>query len=81
MQERNGNDVAFTRARFGWWGAEEIGLLGSKYYVDDLVTKPQELEQLLGYYNYDMEAGPNYVRFVYDADTAPAQAKSGSKIL
>lgn len=42
--EMSGNLGAFTRARFGWWGAEEIGLLGSKFYVDDLVTKPQEFE-------------------------------------
>lgn len=34
----------YARARFAWWGAEEIGLLGSKFYVDDLVTKPDELD-------------------------------------
>jgi len=25
-----------TGVRFGWWGAEEIGLVGSTFYVDEL---------------------------------------------
>ncbi|MGW6513269.1 M28 family peptidase, partial [Streptomyces niveus] len=24
--------------RFAWWGAEEVGLVGSTHYVDDLVA-------------------------------------------
>ncbi|TCO48287.1 peptidase M28-like protein [Kribbella antiqua] len=27
-----------NRLRFGFWGAEELGLLGSKYYVNNLPT-------------------------------------------
>ena len=71
-----------TRARFGWWGAEEIGLLGSRHYVDELVKCPEAYDKLVAYFNYDMEAGPNYVRFVYDANTVPSpSAREGSKIL
>jgi hypothetical protein len=68
--------------RFGWWGAEEIGLIGSRYYVDQLVANPVELEKLACYLNYDMEAGPNYVRMVHDASTAPvASTIAASTIL
>ena len=38
----------FARARFGWWGAEEIGLLGSNFYVNSLVENPTEFEKVLG---------------------------------
>jgi Zn-dependent M28 family amino/carboxypeptidase len=70
-----------TKVRFGWWGAEEIGLIGSKYYVDQLITDPEEFSNLIAYFNYDMEAGPNYVRFVFDAETAPEEARQGSRVL
>eukprot|EP01064_Diplonema_japonicum_P035091 TRINITY_DN74_c0_g5_i1.p1 TRINITY_DN74_c0_g5~~TRINITY_DN74_c0_g5_i1.p1 ORF type:complete len:542 (+),score=161.43 TRINITY_DN74_c0_g5_i1:48-1628(+) len=65
--------------RFAWWGAEEIGLMGSRYYVDNLVEHyPDELAKLTCYLNFDMEAGPNFIRYVYDANTAPEPARTGS---
>eukprot|EP01062_Namystynia_karyoxenos_P069379 TRINITY_DN64891_c0_g1_i1.p1 TRINITY_DN64891_c0_g1~~TRINITY_DN64891_c0_g1_i1.p1 ORF type:complete len:523 (+),score=156.85 TRINITY_DN64891_c0_g1_i1:77-1645(+) len=67
------------KLRFAWWGAEEIGLLGSRFYVDDLVqNQPAELARLAGYLNFDMEAGPNYIRMVYDGSSAPEPARPGS---
>ena len=44
---------------FAWWGAEESGLIGSQYYVDQL-TKP-ETKDIAVNLNYDMVASPNYV--------------------
>ena len=71
-----------SAVRFAWWGAEEIGLMGSRYYVDDLVDHyPLDLAKIRGYLNFDMEAGPNYVRMIYDAATAPEPARQGSIIL
>ena len=68
--------------RFAWWGAEEIGLMGSNFYVNDLqVQYPDEIKRIVAYLNFDMEAGPNYVRMVYDGETAPEEAKSGSVAL
>eukprot|EP01059_Diplonema_ambulator_P017791 TRINITY_DN29882_c0_g1_i1.p1 TRINITY_DN29882_c0_g1~~TRINITY_DN29882_c0_g1_i1.p1 ORF type:complete len:528 (+),score=201.16 TRINITY_DN29882_c0_g1_i1:44-1627(+) len=65
--------------RFAWWGAEEIGLMGSRYYVDNLVEHyPDELAKLACYLNFDMEAGPNFIRYVYDANTAPDPARTPS---
>ncbi|MET9950278.1 M28 family metallopeptidase [Streptomyces sp. NPDC006339] len=52
--------------RFGWWGAEELGLVGSKYYVNNLPTT--ERSKLKGYLNFDMIGSPNPGYFVYDDD-------------
>ncbi|MFE5791957.1 M28 family metallopeptidase [Streptomyces sp. NPDC056503] len=52
--------------RFGWWGAEELGLVGSKHYVNNLATT--ERAKLSGYLNFDMIGSPNPGYFVYDDD-------------
>lgn len=55
-----------NKLRFAWWGAEESGLIGSTYYVDNLpVYKRNDIAL---YQNYDMIGSPNYVFQVYDAD-------------
>lgn len=53
--------------RFAFWGAEEEGLLGSQYYVDNLGDAVGDVYANL---NFDMLASPNYVRFVYDGDNS-----------
>lgn len=45
-----------TPFRFAWWGAEELGLLGSHFYVDDLT--PAEKHQIALNLNFDM-LGPS----------------------
>ena len=50
--------------RFAWWGAEESGLVGSDFYVDNL--SEAERDNIALYLNFDMVGSPNYVRFVYD---------------
>ncbi|MFJ6696125.1 M28 family metallopeptidase [Streptomyces sp. NPDC091272] len=54
--------------RFGWWGAEELGLLGSKAYVNSLPAT--ERAKFAGYLNFDMIGSPNPGYFVYDDDPA-----------
>lgn len=54
------------KVRFAWWGAEEIGLAGSRHYVSSLTA--QERRRIKGYYNFDMIASPNPGYFVYDGD-------------
>ena len=58
--------------RFAWWGAEELGLVGSTAYVDEL--SQAEKDRIALYMNYDMVGSTNYVTMVYDADesTFPA---------
>jgi Zn-dependent M28 family amino/carboxypeptidase len=55
-----------NRLRFIWWGAEELGLLGSRYYVSHLSASARR--RLALYLNADMVGSPNFVRFVYDGD-------------
>jgi hypothetical protein len=58
--------------RFGWWAAEEQGLVGSADYVAGLSQR--EIDRIALYMNYDMVGSPNYIQTVYDADesTFPA---------
>ena len=43
--------------RFAFWGAEESGLVGSTFYVNDLVANDTEtLESIALYLNFDMVA-------------------------
>ncbi|MDQ1009052.1 aminopeptidase S [Streptomyces sp. V4I23] len=57
--------------RFGWWGAEELGLVGSRQYVNSLPTT--ERSKISGYLNFDMIGSPNPGYFVYDDDPAIEQ--------
>ncbi|WP_405817324.1 M28 family metallopeptidase [Streptomyces sp. NBC_01390] len=52
--------------RFAWWGAEELGMLGSKYYVNNLSSANRS--RIKGYLNFDMIGSPNPGYFVYDDD-------------
>ena len=72
-----------NQVRFAWWGAEEVGLVGSNHYVEDLVeNNPAELDEIATYLNFDMVASPNYVISVYDANQstfeAPVEVPAGS---
>ncbi|WP_433797609.1 M28 family peptidase [Actinoplanes sp. CA-252034] len=53
--------------RFGWWGAEEAGLVGSKAYVSSLGTA--ERAKITAYLNFDMIGSPNPGYFVYGDDS------------
>jgi len=67
--------------RFAWWGAEEIGLVGSTYYVNDLkANNPTELDRIATYLNFDMVGSPNYKIGVYDADQSTYPAPAGVPI-
>ncbi|TDD89843.1 M28 family metallopeptidase [Actinomadura rubrisoli] len=52
--------------RFGWWGAEELGLIGSSHYVDTLAAA--ERSKIKSYLNFDMIGSPNPGYFAYDGD-------------
>ncbi|MZF87744.1 M28 family metallopeptidase [Streptomyces sp. SID5643] len=54
--------------RFAWWGAEELGLVGSRYYVNRLTTGDRS--RISAYLNFDMIGSPNPGYFVYDDDPA-----------
>ncbi|KAF1961380.1 hypothetical protein CC80DRAFT_543726 [Byssothecium circinans] len=52
--------------RFGWWSGEEIGLLGSEYFVASLPAAEQA--KIRAYLNFDMIASPNYILGIFDGD-------------
>jgi Zn-dependent M28 family amino/carboxypeptidase len=49
-----------TALRIGLWGGEELGLIGSRAYVDGLADRP------VAYLNIDMAGSPAGSNFVYD---------------
>ncbi|WP_421106991.1 M28 family metallopeptidase [Streptomyces sp. NEAU-S77] len=53
--------------RFAWWGAEELGMVGSRTYVNSLSSANRA--KIDGYLNFDMIGSPNPGYFVYDDDT------------
>ena len=55
-----------NKVRFAWWGAEESGLVGSTYYVNNLPLA--DLNKIALYLNFDMVGSPNHVFFIYDGD-------------
>ncbi|WP_329789701.1 M28 family metallopeptidase [Lentzea sp. DG1S-22] len=56
--------------RFGWWGAEELGLRGSTFYVNSLSTTDRS--KIKAYLNFDMTGSPNPGYFVYSASGQPS---------
>ncbi|WP_433368537.1 M28 family metallopeptidase [Streptosporangium sp. CA-115845] len=57
-----------NRLRFAFWGAEELGLLGSTHYVAHLSAAERTKIKL--YLNFDMIASPNHVLGIYDGDNS-----------
>ena len=51
---------------YAFWGGEELGLLGSVHYVENLTE--EEKNNIAMYLNFDMIGSSNFVRFVYDGD-------------
>jgi Zn-dependent M28 family amino/carboxypeptidase len=68
-----------NKVRFAWWGAEESGLLGAEYYVNNLSKR--DIKDIALNLNFDMIGSPNFVRFVYDGDGSdtPLAGPNGSK--
>ncbi|RAH50504.1 putative aminopeptidase Y [Aspergillus brunneoviolaceus CBS 621.78] len=52
--------------RFLFFTAEEFGLLGSTYYINN--SSPANLTHIRLYLNLDMIASPNYAYMIYDGD-------------
>jgi aminopeptidase Y len=59
-----------NKVRFAWWGAEESGLVGSTYYVNNL--SQADRDKIALYLNFDMVGSPNHVFFIYDGDDSDA---------
>ncbi|MGW5052940.1 M28 family peptidase [Actinokineospora sp. NPDC004072] len=65
--------------RFGWWGAEELGLVGSTNYVNGLSST--EKAKIDAYLNFDMTGSPNPAYFVYSASGQPSGSLALQELL
>jgi Zn-dependent M28 family amino/carboxypeptidase len=65
--------------RFGFWGAEELGLIGSRNYVESLDLTA--LKDIALYLNFDMLASPNPGYFTYDGDQSLPPDKRGQPVV
>jgi len=68
--------VPKNKIRFAWWGAEELGLLGSTHYVNDLVqNNPDELKKIALNINIDMIGSPNFFFGIYNGSSASQEIR------
>lgn len=66
-----------NRVRFCWWGGEELGLLGSTYYVSQL--EDEEKEAIHANINLDMVASPNKFYGIYNGTMAHPMIRNVSE--
>ncbi|OBG30228.1 M28 family metallopeptidase [Mycobacterium sp. 852002-51057_SCH5723018] len=64
--QMGGSPPVHNGVRFAFWGAEEIGLVGSANYLQSLDV--DALKDIALYLNFDMLASPNPAYFTYDGD-------------
>ncbi|KAF4984065.1 hypothetical protein FZEAL_678 [Fusarium zealandicum] len=67
------------KVRFGWWGAEENGLWGSKYFVNNMSR--EEVDDLLLYLNFDMVSRGFYGVFDGTGEKAAPGGPPGSDVI
>ncbi|WHT22130.1 M28 family metallopeptidase [Crossiella sp. CA-258035] len=65
--------------RFGWWGAEELGLIGSTRWVASLSAAQKA--QIKAYLNFDMIGSPNPGYFVYSSAGQPTGSAALTTLL
>ncbi|KUI12967.1 amidohydrolase [Mycobacterium sp. GA-1285] len=64
--------------RFGFWGAEEVGLFGSNNYLETLDL--DALKDISLYLNFDMVASPNPGYFTYDGNQSLPPDEEGAVV-
>lgn len=70
------------RVRFCWWGAEELGLLGSSFHASEAKKSTVVGERIADYLvniNLDMIGSPNFIFGIYDGKTAPTSTPAAAK--
>ena len=67
-----------SQVRFCWWAGEELGLLGSRHYVDSIVKSGQD-EDIAINLNFDMIASPNFQRGIYNGTDPTSQSERAVK--
>jgi aminopeptidase S len=65
VAEQMSNVEPLNKIRFAWWGAEEIGMIGSDEYLN-YYLQPKEVDQIALYINIDMIASSNFAYAFWD---------------
>jgi len=66
-------EPAARTVRFAFWSTEELGLYGSRHWVES--QSRDELDRIVAYINLDMIGSANYVRQVYDSSGSVAESR------
>lgn len=69
-----------NQVRFAWFGAEELGLLGSKAYVKSLV-QTDGVRDIAAMVNYDMLGSPNFFRGIYNGSEGAEHIRTASEAI
>lgn len=69
-----------NKIRLAWWGAEENGLVGSKYYTSQ-INNTAEADNLLLYLNFDMVSRGYFGVFDGDGSTHGLAGAPGSDVI
>lgn len=69
-----------NKIRLAWWGAEENGLVGSRYYTSQ-INNTAEADNLLLYLNFDMVSRGYYGVFDGDGSTHGLAGAPGSDVI
>lgn len=69
-----------NKVRFAWWGAEENGLVGSKFYTSS-IANTTDAEDLLLYLNFDMVSRGYCGVFDGDGSTHGLAGAPGSEVI
>ena len=78
-----------NKVQFSWWGAEEPGLIGSRFFVNDTkVNNPAQWNRIKASLNFDTIASPNGIPQLYNIhlkneanETFPQSGVSGSEAI
>lgn len=71
--------TANNNFRFCWWGAEEMGLLGSTFYVSQLT--PRDKRRIAANINLDMIGSPNKFYGIYNGTMADEPIRKRSEYI
>jgi aminopeptidase S len=74
LQFAAANPTMTNHVRFGWWGGEEQGLIGSKFYVNSLTAAQKSAIKAYG--TFDMVASTNGGYFVTGTDAVAVKLRA-----
>ncbi|KAI8576510.1 hypothetical protein K450DRAFT_256500 [Umbelopsis ramanniana AG] len=79
LSEAHQQFLPHSKLVFAFWGAEEIGLLGSREWVRSMRRDhPDEWQKIVANINLDMLGSPNYISLVHDGEDAPLSVRTAS---